>query len=697
MSQPEASTAPDRAIQSSRIFAQLHRYRNLLRKHWWIPALTITLALAAQSWRLWSTPPSYSSYGRMVVNIRIANSQSPMSVVQDEGFNFYGTQVAMMQSVTVLNRAAERVRALHPETSAPNEPVIFRATQIPRTSVFHLVCTGLESNYTRFYLDACMEEYLNLRRGMKEDTLGTTLSGIQDKLARLQKDLAKGEEDLLNFQSSNSVVNLEAQGGGASKELVILSSELTGLQIQYERLNSLSLDQNLEIQQGSGVSSLGGVEDSAEKLAASGAGYLQLKRMIELKKSKLKELAEYLRPKHPRVVALNEELTSQEKDLETLRKQSADRLDNTRVILKANIEILQAKINQLETSTSDISRKMAQYEKIKSNNARNQLLFNQLLLSQSSLDLGGRADPETVKISERASEPERVSLHLLSNLSIAIAAGLVLGLGLLFIIDRMDDRPTSFTELQEMFDEPVLGQVPNEKPLSKNAEIRLLQPGDSRHAFVEAYRNLRSSLLYMATEGKRAKVLLVTSAVPDDGKSLTTANLAITLAQAGSSVLLIDADLRRGHLHKRLGVESTTGFTEVLTQGLDWSQVVKPTNVANLSLLPRGGICQNPGEHFLRQSTKELLKTMASRYDYVVIDSAPVMAADDVGSLSPHVEGVIFVIRAGQTSARVAHAALDVLYQREVNILGLVFNGVESAATEYYFYKYQNYAVYPGA
>jgi capsular exopolysaccharide synthesis family protein len=689
----------DRAAQSSRIYAYIHRYRNLLRKHWWIPALTITLALAAQGWRLWSTPPSYVSYGRMVVNLRIAGSQTPMAGVNDEGFNFYGTQVAMMQSATVLNRAAERVRALHPQTPIPTEPVVFRATQIPRTSVFHLTCTGLESNYVRFYLDACMEEYLNLRRGMKEDTLDTTLSGIQDKLARLQKDLAKGEEELLNFQSSNSVVSLQEQGGGASKELVALHAQLTQLQIQYERLNTLSLDQNLEVFQNNSASSLGGIEDpnSAERLAASGAGYLQLKRMIELKKSKLQELSEYLRPKHPRVVALTEELASQEKDLETLRKQSAARLENTRVILKANIDILNDKISQLEASTADISRKMAQYENIKADNARNQMLYNQLLVSMNQLSLGKAADPETVKISERASEPERVSLKLPRNLILALLAGLALGSILLFIIDRLDDRPTSFTELQQMFDETVLGQVPNEKPHAKNSETKLLTPGDSRHAFVEAYRNLRSSLLYMATEGKRARILLVTSAVPNDGKSMTTANLAITLAQAGSSVVLIDADLRRGQLHKRLGVEASAGLTEVLTQNLDCFQAIQPTKVPNLSLLPRGGLCNNPGEYFLRPSTKDMLTSLAGRYDYVVVDSAPVMAADDVGSLSPHVEGVIFVIRAGQTSARIAHAALDVLYQREVNILGLVFNGVESAATEYYFYKYQNYAVYPGA
>jgi capsular exopolysaccharide synthesis family protein len=696
MSQSEASSAPNRADQSSRIFALIHRYRNLLRKRWWIPALTLTLALAAQGWRLWNTPPSYASYSRMVLNVRISNTGSPMAAAIEEGMSFYGTQIALMQSSTVLNRAADRVRSLHPETPQPAEPVILRATQIPRTSVFSVICTGLESNYTRFYLDAVMDEYLNVRRDMKTDTIGVALTAIQDKLGRLQKELTRGEEALVKFQSSNSVISLAEMGGGATKELVRLDSELNTLEIQYERLTKLTLDQNLQIQEGS-VPDITSLDTSAERLAASGAGYLQLKRIIELKKSQQAEQSKIFRPKHPIMVLLNEEITNREKDLEILRQQSASRLEDTKVTLKANIDIIKNKIEQLKGNTAEISSKMAEYEKMKAENARNQLQFNQLITTQSSLELGRQADPETVKISERASEPQRVSLKLVRNLAIAAVVGLILGLGLLFVLDRLDDRPTSFTELQTMFDEPVLGQVPNEKPHSKNGETKLLQPGDLRHAFAEAYRNLRSSLLYMATEGKRAKTILVTSAVPNDGKSMTTANLAITLAQAGSSVLLIDADLRRGHLHKRLGVDATVGFTEVLTQNLPWEQAIKSTPIPNLTLLPRGSLCNSPGEYFLAQGTKDFLKTVAARYDYVVIDSAPVMAADDVGSLSPHVDGVVFVIRAGQTSARIAHAALDILYQREVNILGLVFNGVESAATEYYFYKYQNYAVYPGA
>ena len=126
----------------------------------------------------------------------------------------------------------------------------------------------------------------------------------------------------------------------------------------------------------------------------------------------------------------------------------------------------------------------------------------------------------------------------------------LLGVALLLLLDRLDDRMNSFTELQDLFDEEVLGQIPRERSISSKRQTSLIEPEDARHSFVEAYRNLRSSLLYMAETGERPKTILVTSSVPNDGKSLTAANLAITMASAGSRVLLVDADLRKGSLHR---------------------------------------------------------------------------------------------------------------------------------------------------
>jgi capsular exopolysaccharide synthesis family protein len=228
--------------------------------------------------------------------------------------------------------------------------------------------------------------------------------------------------------------------------------------------------------------------------------------------------------------------------------------------------------------------------------------------------------------------------------------------------------------------------------------VALVSPDDERHGFVEAYRNLRSSLLYMAEAAARPKTLLVASAVPSEGKSLTAANLAITMASSGSRVLLVDADSRKGTLHQRFQIPTIPGFTEVLGQGLNWEEVVQATKFPNLFLLPQGSFALNASELFIRGTTKRFLQETAAKYDYVILDTVPVMAADDVTNLAPHVDGVIFVIRAEFTSARVARAALNSFYQRQARVLGLVFNSARSKSEDYYYYRYRDYyKTYPGA
>src|SRR5947208_15265540 len=193
----------------------------------------------------------------------------------------------------------------------------------------------------------------------------------------------------------------------------------------------------------------------------------------------------------------------------------------------------------------------------------------------------------------------------------------------------------SFSEFQHHFSENILGQIPKEKTKGK---LDLLQPDDTRHVFAESYRNIRSSIFFMPYEGPRPKTFLITSAVPSEGKSTVSANLAITMALSGARTLLIDADLRRGALREAFGISSKIGFSEVLKQEVNWQEVVVPTAYANLFLLPRGKTLGQPSEHLLRDSTDALIADMYNPYDYCIIDSSPVLAADDSTKLQPKID-----------------------------------------------------------
>jgi capsular exopolysaccharide synthesis family protein len=361
------------------------------------------------------------------------------------------------------------------------------------------------------------------------------------------------------------------------------------------------------------------------------------------------------------------------------------------------IQNLEKDVKEWDAKTLEISRKLAEDQRLKANSQRLQTLYERLSATMRTVESSAPINPESVTISENASQAFPTKPRLSHKLLIGSLGGLAVGLLLLLVLDRLDDRMNSFTELQDLFDEPVLGQIPREKSGKEpGSSILMILPEDTRHAFVEAYRNLRSSLLYIAESGARPRTVVITSSVPGEGKSLTSANLAITLANSGSRVLLVDGDLRKGVLHELFGLPAEPGLTEVLAQGITAEQTIHPTKVANLQVLPRGSVTHKSSELFINPAAVKFLKDTATQYDYVLIDTAPVMAADDVTSLAPNMDGTIFVVRADYTSARLARAALDLLYQRQVKVIGLVFNAVRPTTLDYYYYKYQAYyAVYP--
>lgn len=676
-----------RVTRSVRFFNYLYRYKNLFRQYWWVPPLTTLLALGVQFY-LWRTvPQQYVSFGRMIVNVRLQTQTAAMYL--EELGNFLGTQVALMQSGTVRSRAAERVRALKP-TIHP-VPVELKVSVVPKTAIFNLQARGTDREYVQAYLDACMEEYQQLKRDMKASTAETSLMGITEELRRLEKELHKGEEELLLFQSTNSVVLLQEQGGSVSSYLVALNRRLAELKTEYELLKMLDLEQNLELQASRGGTVAGASDnrDAAEqsfKPLGTAADYLKIKQEIQMRKAEQKELAQYLRPKHPRMIALAEEITRQENLLEIFRQLTFDQLESRRTSLALQIQNLEREVAEWNAKALEVSRAMAEYTRLRIHNERLKGLYDRLLTTMQALGVGREIDPESVTIFERASEAMLDRPTLVKALLLAGGIGLLLGIGWLMLVDRFDDRINSLTELQDAFDEEVLGQIPLEEHVEHAGKFQLIQPDDHRHAFAESYRTVRSSLFFMAEEGKPPKTLLITSAAPSEGKSITATHLATVMALAGARVLLIDADLRKGQLHRHFGVAAAPGLCEALTSHREWAALVVSTPVPNLFLLPCGSYSKNPGELFLQEKIRQLLQA-AAWYDCVLLDSAPVMAADDVTSLAPHTEGVIFVLRAGQTSARVARAALELLYQRNVEVRGLIFNG----AGDYNLYKYKEY------
>lgn len=709
MNEDSASQPLDRHAGSRKLFSQIHRYRAQLGRWWWVLLLCALLAIGVEFLILRYAPPQFASIGQMVVNVKLNISQN--SLYSEELGNFLGTQQAMMQSAQVTDRARDSLNARFP--GVPPHAVNLKVSVLPKTTIFVLQATGSNPDYTKAYLQACMEEFQNLKKDMEQRASDVTIAGLTDQMLRLDPEIRKVDDQLANFMSTNDVV-LTQEANGLETYLGLLYQRLAEAQSEFDLLQTMSLDQNLLLEQDrnplaaspspawgragsdSGLLANAALGGQSTLFAPSSIGmeYLSIKQQLQLLKLDQDRYGEYLKPEHPKMVELSDQHDRLSQLLTIFKDQSVEQLEARKDALALQIKNLKSETKKLGEQNVLLSRKYAEYNRIKAKGDRLQTLYDQLLATLQSLDVNKDIGPETVTIYQPASDAFPVPLLLGQKLLIAGLVGLALGLGILLLLNRLDDRVITFTELEEMFDEDIIGQIPREKSGRKKNVLPLLQPQDTRHAFTESFRNLRSSLLYNSNTGARPHTLLITSSIPNDGKSVTAANLAITLAAGGARVLLVDADLRKGSLHSRFNVPGDAGLSDCLTQDLDWRPLARETTQPNLYLLPRGTIIHHSSEYFIGPTMEKFLKEASQSYDYVLIDTVPVMAADDVTSLAPRVDGVIFVIRAEYTSARVARASLDMLTQRKARVLGLVLNSVKPAMGDYYGYR-DYYAVEP--
>src|SRR5881275_2135793 len=676
---------------SAAFITRLHRYKSLFLRRWWIPVLTICLGLFVEAFLIYQTPPSYQSTSKMMLAGKLNIAQG--AVYSEDSVNFYGTQIQLMQSAEVRHSAESLVRSAHPELQPV--PVEIFVIQKPRTSIFDLSAIGTEPQYTQAYLNAAMQKYLDFKRGMRADRGHEVTTGITEQLIQVEKDLRNSEDEMLEFQKQNNIGFIQEDSTSAAAYLVKLNQQYAQLKTEYDLLNLLDLDQNLDRAQSKMDSAQNTQGPSADNqgLPFSDVGpeadYLKAKQQVQLLKAERETLAKDLRPNHPKILKLNDEITKQDKLIQLFRADALEKLKTRRESIGKQMENLQANIKEWEAKALDLSQRLAQFNRIKGKVDRLKTLYDRLTNNLKDIDVSQVAGGEDqFSIMEMATAPISVRPGLIKSLLIGFGIGALAGLAILILLDRIDDRMASFSEFQHHFSENVLGQIPKEKTKGK---VDLLQPDDSRHVFAESYRNVRSSIFFMPYEGPRPKSFLVTSAVPSEGKSTVSANLAITMALSGARTLLIDCDLRRGALREAFGISSKIGFSEVLKGEVNWQEVVVPTAYETLFVLPRGKTLSQPSEHLLRDSTEALLKEIYQHYDYIIIDSSPVLAADDTTSLAPKIDATIFVVRLSYTSARLTKKALELLYGRQVNIPGVILNFVDTSLPEYYYYQYSEY------
>lgn len=315
---------------------------------------------------------------------------------------------------------------------------------------------------------------------------------------------------------------------------------------------------------------------------------------------------------------------------------------------------------------------------------------NSLIKAVDSLEKprGGGASPVGLSVIKPASAPSAPSApNTRLNLAIGFILGLALGVGLAVLRATFDNRVRGESDLRRVTDAPLLGGISFDADATRKPLLTQAAPQSQR---AESFRQLRTNLQFTNISG-RSKAVLITSSLPGEGKSTTATNLAIALSQAGQTVCLVDADLRRPMISEYLGLDRNAGLTTALVGAAEVNDLLQPWGADQLYVLTSGQIPPNPSELLGSETMKQLIEALEESFDVVIIDAPPLLPVTDSAVLSQHVGGVLVVVGSHKLKHQELEKSLAALDLVGSNILGVVLNRLPSKGPDAYAYSYYNY------
>jgi len=533
----------------------------------------------------------------------------------------------------------------------------------------------------------------------------TSASEWLDKSTReLKSNVEKAEKELADYSGSHNIYSSDAKENLSVEKLTKLHGEVT--RAQTERLLKQSLHEEVKA---------GRVAQLPDAFSDP--------RMNELKK-RLGELAVTLSqqettfgPKNPKVIDTKEQMAAIQKQIDDSKGSLEEKLraDYERAV--RDQASLEAALNLAKAEAAQQNQASIQFNILKKNVEIANSIYAEFLNKTNQAKIQEHEQHNNTKMIDPPQVPlSPVAPNRPRTILIGFLVSLLAGVGLVLVLEYLDNTVKTVEDVSRFAQLPALSVIPairgrKQRALkagnngSKRAAAGLaLAKGngfttghllalDSRSSIAEAYRVLRTSVLLSSTD-KPPKTILVTSGQPEEGKTTTVINTAISLSQLGASVLIIDCDLRKPSVHRSLGVDHTVGLSTYLARRAELDDVIQKLPIPNLAVLPSGRIPPNPSEMISSARMKEMLALLAERYDHILIDSPPLLKVTDPVILSTLVDGVILVVHGGKSNREVLRRTRQELSMAGARIFGVVLNNTETHGGGYDSYYYESYGDY---
>ena len=429
--------------------------------------------------------------------------------------------------------------------------------------------------------------------------------------------------------------------------------------------------------------------------SSTDGAWKEIVREIKIRQTKKEDLLRTFKPGHRSVVAEQDQIDALELRLEGEMRHALDRLDTEYRRLTDQLAFLEKQLPELERVEQEFKRARDDQSLVGGSMAGwlNQVRYIDNKIEQSRFafdrDRVTLSFQNNTQINENPVSPNRLGLMIY-----ATVLGLMLAIGIPFLIEYLDHTLSNMEEVEAAFQLRGLGIIPK----IGNAEDspRLLDHPESKESnILENFRVIRTNLLSMGSVSKPPHVVIVTSAMPKEGKTFVSSNLALSFAQTGAKTLLIDTDLRRGRLHRLFGYRKQPGLSGVLLDQVTLDEAIRPTPNENLFMLSAGQHLETGTELLGSEKFIGILDQLRKRFDRIVMDTPPVLGLSETSILQNHVDGVLFVIWSGQTPIKSVQAAIEILQANGANFYGFVLNRLDlSASANYYQYYYYSHDYY---
>ena len=709
----------------------LREYVRVLIKSKWVVVITVLLFVSVVTISTLRTTPIYEAVGSIAINkmdpvtFNLKDSSSSIDYYDPADMD---TEVRILKSDLLALQVIRQLNLDKPPEAAKNkiasslelttdsmQPDSARTSSalsdfknnlqvslVPNTRIIEIRYRSPDKNLAARAVNTLANTYVEQNFKTRFESTMQASDWLSKQLVDLQIKVETSQEKLVKYQKEHEILGIDEKQNITTAKLDELNRELTAA--ESARMEKESIYHLVQSGDSDSIVAAANVDGAARGSSANSALLEKLREQQADLKIQVAQLSTQFGPSYPKLAQLNSQLKEVDAQIQSEMRKVASRLRGDYLAAVQRESMLRSALEQQKQQANKLNESAIEYSLLKRDVDANRTLSEGLLekLKEAGVTAGLRSN--NFRIVDAARIPTSPSgPNMLRNLAFALALGLSTGIGLAFLVESMDNTVRTPEQAQTISSLPSLGMIPlgsrstremrgsSKLALASSKEaVELVTKSRPRSQMAESYRALRTSLL-LTFPGGPPKVILITSALPEEGKTTTSVNSAIVLAQKGTRVLLLDADLRRPSIHKTLGMGPTLGLSNVLTGAASLQEAIIPsTIVPELFLLPAGTPPPNPAELLASTKMKDVLEELRKHYDHIIIDSPPTLSVTDAVVMSTAADAVVLVIRSGHTTRPALRRARDILRQVNARVCGVLVNAVNLNSPDYYYhYEYQ--------